>query len=118
MIIELFSWNHIQQGIVERLKIRVNLIFEISRGISLSPASTAGRLSMILLISCFKRLNGKGNCGVGFPVPAGPMAKMRSFSLLFYTKTRWFGVLALTGLPLMPYAKMSGSSSQLSFPPA
>ena len=73
------------------------------RNPSFSPASTAGRLRMIFLISLFFRaLTARAMATNVLPVPAGPVAKTRSFSSNAFTSNCWFSVRATIALPFIP----------------
>ena len=92
------------------------------RNPNFSPASTAGRLRMILRISLFlSALTARAMATNVLPVPAGPVAKTRSFSSNALTRRCWFSVratigfscLVITGaLPLM-MSSMTSSLSEL-----
>ena len=71
---------------------------------SLSPASTAGRVSIILLISLFfNALTANAMAMYVLPVPAGPAAKIRSLLKYALTSSCWVLFLALTGFPSVPW---------------
>ena len=64
------------------------------RNPSLSPASTAGLVSMILLISLFfNALTARAMAIYVFPVPAGPIAYIRSFSIFSQLPVIMIGII-------------------------
>ena len=71
------------------------------RNPSFSPASTAGRLRMIFLISLFLRARTARAMAVYvFPEPAGPMANTMSFLAKPSTSLSWFSLRGMIGLPV------------------
>ena len=74
------------------------------RNPNFSPASTAGRLRIILRISLFfSAFTARAMAINVLPVPAGPVAKTRSFSSNALTRRCWFSVRATIGLPFIPW---------------
>jgi len=68
---------------------------------SFSPASTAGRLRIIFLISLFfSARTARAMAVYVFPEPAGPMANTISFLAKPSTSFSWFSLRGMIGLPV------------------
>ena len=68
---------------------------------SFSPASTAGRLRIIFLISLFfNERTAKAIAVYVLPEPAGPIANIMSFFSYSFTNFNWFSLRGTIGFPV------------------